>query len=48
MAEIPAAAEAFATQRENIGLWGGMTIRFSTTDPDPRTAIMNSPACVPG
>ena len=38
-------AQGFADNADRLGLFGGMEIRISTSDPDKLTQALNSPAC---
>lgn len=38
-------AQGFADTADDIGLFGGATVRISTSNPDPMTEALNSEAC---
>ncbi len=38
--------ESYAGYAENIGFFGGYRFRYSSSEPDPFSAILNSTACV--
>ncbi len=42
----PVFAEGFGAQADNISFFGSIKFRYSSSDPDPLTQIMNSEACV--
>ncbi len=43
--DLPKIAQAFADTADDIGLFGGVTVRVSTSNPDPLTQALNSDAC---
>lgn len=45
-AEWAAFSEGHYVQRDNVDIWGNMSFRFSSENPDHVTAVLNSPACV--
>lgn len=43
--DLPKIAQGFADTADDIGLFGGVTVRVSTSNPDPLTQALNSDAC---
>ena len=45
VADLPAIAQGFADNADSLGIFGGMDVRISTSNPDPLTRALNSEAC---
>lgn len=45
LSEMEVIGASYADQAENIGFWGSVRIRYSSSDPTPLQAAMNTPAC---
>ena len=43
--DLPKIAQAFADTADAIGIFGGVTVQVSTSNPDPLTQALNSDAC---
>lgn len=43
--DLPKISQAFDDMADSIGLFGGYTVRISTSDPDPLSQALNSSAC---
>ncbi|MDJ0699184.1 MAG: hypothetical protein QNJ07_04960 [Woeseiaceae bacterium] len=43
--DLPKIAQGFAGTADDIGILGGVTVRVSTSNPDPLTQALNSDAC---
>lgn len=44
--DLPKIAQGFADLADAVGIFGGYSVRISTSNPDPLTQALNSDACV--